>query len=491
MKKVKISAVLLIAAMLLSISGCRRIFPRKESTKEQSFHFENTDKNCHGIKSVDIDLESKERFIANINFDDIEDLPGAVGRAMSPFWYPADKEKYFSREKPLPQPDKVLLTVNYDEDGLFGIPEENLILLVGTDDGYGPSYDPVKGIILDIDQDQIVADITGLNETGGYILADAYEWYKSRGMDASANGYKKPADPAKVSDWEKKRDTGSIMELVDREWMEANAPVFHVSTPAHLASVVYYVNSQMPSYEIYAEIYLENDIDLTGYDWKPIGWGSRDEMHGFKGKVDGRGHSIKGLKIEDKMEDSGFISYSKSIEMKDITFTDADIKSVKGAGICAGQTIGHGVWENVHASGNISISEGANNGGLTGWVTDIVFKNCSAEFTVNNGVEKYHYLSYQEKRRSEIGPREDVKLWINEDRSVSCEVDRRKNYRNLMFHVEQGGQTILEREPSSENGNIYTLSLGPDRHGKFTVYMVAFIDGVYVRVSNVVELTVE
>ena len=95
--------------------------------------------------------------------------------------------------------------------------------------------------------------------------------------------------------WEIAYDTGSIMALADKKWAEDNAPDFHVSTPEELASVVYYVNTTLG---VKVNVTIENDIDLTGYDWMPMGWSEFQKgSFYFSGTVDGGGHTIQGMHL--------------------------------------------------------------------------------------------------------------------------------------------------------------------------------------------------
>ena len=493
MKREKITAFVLVSAVLISFTGCQKAFPERRASGDygQDFRYDFEDKDRHGIKSIDVHLEGKEEFDCLICKNDWSDgVPGIIGIAGDVFWYPTDtrySDRNYMQDHSMPEPDLVTIMVNYDDQGLMGVPEKNILLLYAEDDDFNCSV--VDGVTIDVEQNLVTADITGM--PGNYMLADAYEWYKSQGIDASEYAYEPPTD---LSEWEKQRDTGSIMELVDIEWMNENAPVFHVSTPEQLASVVYYMNTQNPSQFKNADIYLEDDIDLTGYDWKPIGWTEGPgETYGFYGIVDGQGHTIKGMTIDCDNDDAGFISYSAGIVMKDISFVDADVRSSGKAAICAAETVCAGVWENVHVSGNVSPGVPGDCAGLTAWATDLAFEDCSADYTENNGTEHYHYLTYQEKRREEIGVEETFTLTLNDDNSVTC--DYHEGYRNLMFHIEWEGQTILERGPAFGDQASKAITLGPDwcegMPGTYKVYMIAFVEDVYIRVSNIIEVTVE
>ena len=96
-------------------------------------------------------------------------------------------------------------------------------------------YNTVENAVLDTEKCVVSARVS---EPGVYLLADAYQWYSCWGMDVSK--YKYDADKsAYATDWERECDTGSIMELADKQWAKDNAPDFRVSTPEQLASVVY------------------------------------------------------------------------------------------------------------------------------------------------------------------------------------------------------------------------------------------------------------
>lgn len=460
-----------------------------EEKQTQRFEFEINDKNRRGVKSVEVGLTADSEYGFSAHEDHWSDkVPGIVGVSVRYFLLPVDDP-----ETDLSLPENITFTFNYEEDELMGVPEENLIVLYCEDDTFDCSV--VEGSEIDIENNKVTADFKGV--FGICMLADAYQWYLSQGIDASEYAYELPDEILNMSDWEKEFDTGSILDLVDHDYIDKSEAVFHVSTPEQLASVVYYVNTQVvdiPGWNsgnfAYAEIYLESDIDLTGYDWMPLGWTSEkgyDSLN-FTGIIDGQGHTIKGLKINGR-QSCGFIGYSTSVELKNISFVDADITGSWCVGICAGQIIGNGLWENVHASGNLNIKGNANEGGLAGWITDLRFEDCSAEYTINGGDEVLHYLSYIEKRTEEIGITETFNITLSDDYTVTR--DEHSDFRSLTWHVELDGQTILGRD--AEDSTILPASgymLRRDNSGTYTIYLVAHIDDIYIRVSNIIEFTI-
>ena len=523
MKRGKITAILLVASMLMGLAGCAQANP--ETTKEdadegreetedteepedteeseisdpteeteepldesirQDFSYELTDKDHWGITSVDVALYDEQEFYIDAFEDSWSDyVPGIVGISVCVFWMPANYDYFPDSDQEYPTADKVFLTVNYDEDALMGVPEKNLLLLFCIDDSFDCSV--VEDAKFDYEKNQVKADITELD--GIFMLVDAYEWYQSQGIDASEYAYELPDEIKNLSAWEKEHDTGSIMDLVDRDYIEKNAPCFYVSTPQQLASAVYFVNTSEPGWPYITEIYLENDIDLTGYEWMPMGWISErtDDVYEFVGYIDGQGHTINGLTLDCGSENGGFVGYSTNVTMMNIYFTNANVRSTYDLGICAGQVIGYGYWENVHAQGNLEKVYSTKEGGLVGWDTDLTFVNCSADFTVNSESEVYHYVSYHQKREEEIGITETFKLTLNDDHSVVR--DDHDGFSMLMWCVELDGETIY----MSSNSDSLTLEaddyMFSQRKGTYTIYLVAHVEDIYIRVSNIVEFT--
>jgi len=297
-----------------------------------------------------------------------------------------------------------------------------------------------------------------------------------------------------LSAWEKQNDTGSIMQLVDYDWLNRVDGAFRVSTPEQLASVVYYINTRN-AFFTYTELYLEADIDLTGYDWAPMGWVEFDSgnPHEYAGVIDGQGHTIKGMKIKGGYNTCGFVGYSTNLSMRNISFVDAEVTGTDCLGICGGEVIDGEKWTNVYAQGNINNDPPSEQGGLVGWSTDLCFEDCSCDYTLNGGSEVFHYLTYKERRTEEIGIEEVFTLVLNDDYSITR--DDFPGYHNLGWHVERNGETILEASAVDHKTGEPILTLEKSRitfrgeSGTYSVYLDAFIDGIYIRVSNIIEFT--
>ena len=374
--------------------------------------------------------------------------------------------------------DEAQITFYYAKTQLRGIPEKNLLLMCYANEN--ESYKEVKSAKLDTAACTVSAPIS---EQGVYLLLDAYTWYSTWGMDASQYAY----DVDKTSfdtDWERECDTGSIMKLADKDWAKKNAPDFHVSTPEQLASAVYYVNGVNSTYGK-VNITLEKDIDLTGYDWRPMGW-NKASNHGFYGTVNGNGHIIKGMKIKCDYEQCGFIGYGMDITVKDISFINSDVTGTHSTGIAGGEIYGTSVWTNVYVQGKVS--GGGEYGAIVGRESAITFKDCSADVTVDG--KPFDYFSNRQKHTAETPVVEYYHLKRLPDGVIVR--DDRKDM-ECTWHIELDGVQILERGTTDPRTGEPELELPTDvqwlkgTEGKHTIYLVSYIDGGYVRVSNIIE----
>ena len=362
-----------------------------------------------------------------------------------------------------------VISFTYNKDELRGVPEKNLILLhYNENDCF---YDTIKSE-LDTENCTVSAE---LKEDGVYMLADAYQWYNCWGVDVSEYAYEKnPADY--ITDWERENDTGDIMTLADKEWAMENAPDFRVSTPEQLASVVWYVNGVDSN----ISLTLEDDIDLSGYIWKSMGWSSANSM-AFSGFVDGQNHTINGLTIYEGYCDTGFIGYGLGVAVKDINFTNADISATGCVGIVGGEIYLENVWENVHVSG--TVSGGTDDyAAIIGREADITFKDCSADVTIDG--EPFEYFSYRQKRVVDAGDVIAFHIEMNDDMIVTRDTPEGE-YTNLCWNIYCDGEK-QEYTGANENTSIDVYN-ELFREGDYEIYLTAYINGAYIPVSNTIE----
>ena len=363
------------------------------------------------------------------------------------------------------------LTFYCNKDELRGIPEKNLIVL-----HYDESecfYNQVDTAIIDLENCTVSAAI---NEPGVYLLADAYQWYGCWGLDVSEYAYDASAYDY-ISDWERECDTGCIMEIANIDWTMENAPSFHVSTPEQLAGAVYYVNAIAEDYD-YTEIYLENDIDLAGYEWVPMGW----DKNAFSGIFDGQGHTISNLTINTpKGRRTAFIGYGLQAEVCGLNVVNAEITGSSYVGILGGEVYNSNDWHDLNVSGKITAS-GGEYGAIIGREAYMSFPNCSTDVTVNG--EPFEHFSSRLKTVAETEVVEAFTLTLNDDMTVTRdEVD---GYRSLGWHIMRDGTTLLERNAENEL-TLNTHKWVGTEPGTYTVYLEAFINGTYIRVSNIIE----
>lgn len=388
---------------------------------------------------------------------------GLVGRVGAPFEYTTSGTV-----------ENAELTVHYDESELRGIPETNLIVLCDK----GSSYPTVA-----CTQDTEANTLTFTPEQEGtYIIADAYTWYGRWGQDVSQYAYTvdKTAYP---SNWERECGTGSIMELADKAWAVANAPDFHVTTPQELASATYYINAVADNEP--CSIILENDIDLAGFDWTPLGWdgqefGSVRTRTECCGTIDGQGHTIRNLHVTG----NGFVGVSTDLRVQNITFENASVDGGTNVGIVCGETYSSVELVNVHASGNIQASSVAKVGSLCGNGIGASFTDCTADVTVNG--EPCAYFSDFLRAQAETVVEHPILLTVNADNTITRE---ESEYDNLSWVIYSGGEHVLTR--NAENGttlDLSTIKVTPPG-ATYVIYVTAYVGGHYVPISNSVEVT--
>lgn len=97
-----------------------------------------------------------------------------------------------------------------------------------------------------------------------------------------------------------------------------------ISTPIELISMSYWINNGA-FYDAYYK--LENDIDLGGIEWTPIGEYQKapNTTNAFKGHFDGNGKTISNFKITKPKLYAGFFGLIENGTVKDLTLSDFEI----------------------------------------------------------------------------------------------------------------------------------------------------------------------
>lgn len=138
-----------------------------------------------------------------------------------------------------------------------------------------------------------------ISESGVYILSYNIDNYG----DISEENYfaMDPHDSA----WARSGEAGDIPDLVDMEYIEQSYnSVFVIDSAEDLASLTYFINTYPRDYDdgFFVWVDLVEDIDLSDYEWAPMG---TTEFQ-FSGLFCGNGHTIRGLTIRNDSESNAF-----------------------------------------------------------------------------------------------------------------------------------------------------------------------------------------
>lgn len=148
--------------------------------------------------------------------------------------------------------------------------------------------------------------------------------------------------------------------------VNGNDTLVHIGSEKALAWFISYVtgfNGQKP-HPMSSGI-LEADVDMSAYNWVPIG-GSvylgasqlKTNSMGYSGTFDGGGHSIKGLQNQpSKVKQAGLFGIVKGGTVKNVFVTDCDFRAGKAGyfGIIADTVSNGGVIFNSEAAGSIQV----------------------------------------------------------------------------------------------------------------------------------------
>lgn len=282
----------------------------------------------------------------------------------------------------------------------------------------------------------------------------------------------------KSTQWARLNDTGDILSLIDLEYIKESDGSFAVSTPSHLASAVYYVNTT-PNAN--AWIFLMNDIDLSGYEWAPMGWeGPKGLNFEFNGMVEGWDYTISNLYINTDGDNVGFLGYAPSAGVRDLKIINADITGNYYVGIINGNACGCGYYDNCYAQGKVY---GTYAGTMIGndYISD--FRNCTADATVNG--KKFDYLTSQKKQLCNVEVKDYITITM--DSNDTFYYTEGTNYDNLTWYVYYNGFRLEEIDAKEYESIQYDM----DDYGYHKVYLATYMNEQYVRVSNVIVRSVE
>lgn len=144
-------------------------------------------------------------------------------------------------------------------------------------------------------------------------------------------------------DWIRITDSGDILSLADKKYIDKYAVGGHfvAGTPQELASFVYYVNTQ-PLEQGQVMLELSADIDLSGYEWAPMGWsGGGNSDHPFSFCVYGENHKITYMTIYSDYSNAGFIGWGTVCGVFDLDIENAIVTGDDNVGVLTGRLL----WE--------------------------------------------------------------------------------------------------------------------------------------------------
>lgn len=280
--------------------------------------------------------------------------------------------------------------------------------------------------------------------------------------------------------WMKYKNCGDIpllasADIIDEAQRQGG---FTVNTPEDLASACWAVNTMSVTF---MPIVINADIDLSGYEWAPMGWNGGENDHPFNAMVYGGGHTISGLTINSGGTDVGFIGWETYCLVENLNFDNANISGGTNVAVVSGQAIG-GSYSGITITN--STVTGSTAGSMLGWDAGTSKKNCTADVTVNG--EAFEFLSYNEKAKSEIVIENPVTITIDEQ---THEVTRPEveGYYNLGWMVFYNGEQVLHRNAENELSYTYFLT----KPGYYEIYLTAYVQGQYVPISNTVSYTLD
>ena len=370
------------------------------------------------------------------------------------------------------------ITLTYSPDDLRGVPEKNIAVMYVEEDTQ--QFVQVRDAKTDFELHTVTFPVYS---DGVYLLFDIYEYGSAMGWAVSEYAYEKDLTDY-ISDWEREHPTGDIMKLADKQWAKENAPDFHISTPEQLASAVYYANTIGGK----IQLYLDDDIDLTPYQWAPIGvsYGPGVSLY-----VDGQNHTIHGMTINMPKEcEVGLTGYISNVTIRDLTFDNVLVRGLRYVGVLCGECHGEKNFHHLKISGNVT-GDANNTGALVGAGAWGIYDDCDFQVAVNGVFTQYRTPA--EKVKAEASDESMFTITVNDKGQIErTEADFSEI---LSWVILDGEKHMLSRGAEKE------LVL-PDQiwekigaqHGKtYSVHLEGYSReaGGYIRVSNQIDYRYE
>lgn len=256
---------------------------------------------------------------------------------------------------------------------------------------FSPSTSEIRARFVGLVQDGYDISITGskYNSSFSSSLKDYIKEYRKINTGNTTSVAPVSSVTPEFVNFINPRSTTSLTPLLSVTGSLARGITCSISTPEELMQLASYVNTEgLKGWNIV----LANDIDMTGYDWTPIGV---DPSKPFVGNFDGNGYKITGLNIDDSLSainmpayglfgfvESNSVIGNLAIEDANITVANSNAFAVGGiAGLLNESRI-----ENCYFSGNINSSNIAT-GGIVGVALSnsrIIYSNAYGNITLSS-----------------------------------------------------------------------------------------------------------
>ncbi len=177
---------------------------------------------------------------------------------------------------------------------------------------------------------------------------------------------------------------------VDYSWYDPDATEVTIGSAEQLAGLAAIVNGTAVNEQTRSTaaviqddfagvtITLDSDINLNNIPWTPIGDVDADEYVGFKGTFNGNGHTIYNLNIETASWGQGLFGYlAEHCTVKNVNIHNANVSAEDTCGVIAGYVVKTGTFENIHVTGDITVTGNEQVGGIVGHGGYATFIDCS------------------------------------------------------------------------------------------------------------------
>ncbi len=238
-------------------------------------------------------------------------------------------------------------------------------------------YETLFDYNLDTERHELTVPV---EQPGTYVLEDIKIWTSVwDGTYVDEETRKEP-----VCHWHNHFSYEDIEALADTSLYDESRE-YHITTIEQLAGLVKLVNEGESFYG--CEFYLDEDLDLEGYDWVPIGWyypadkGNLWKDFPFEGVFYGNGHTIYNMRIvaPDQSDLGMFGRTLQAFRVHDLSLVDCYIEGKFYIGGILGDNINSGEsfdMTNCHVTGTVKGQ--LKSGALVGSSAYLRMKDCTA-----------------------------------------------------------------------------------------------------------------